>query len=117
MDQKPDRDRLGHPYRLPPRWRWLLWPALTVSAGGAAIALSAVDDDFGLTDCLPLLALPALAAAVYWFNRLVFGTIAGALPTRTAQRSLPDRQAGPQAAAGRPAWHTLSVAAPARPIG
>jgi Ca2+-transporting ATPase len=109
MDQKPDRERLGHPYRLPPRWRWLLWPALTVSAGGAAIALSAVDVDFGLTDCLPLLALPALAAAVYWFNRLVFGTVAGALPARTAQGAVSDRQAGPQAAPARPAWHALSV--------
>jgi Ca2+-transporting ATPase len=112
MDQKPDRYRLGHPFRLPPRWRWLLWPALTVSAGGVIVAMNALEDDFGLADCLPLAALPALAAAVYWFNRLVFGrsgAVLGALPAKATQRAVPDRQTGPQAAPARPAWHTLST--------
>ena len=73
MTQHPKRQRrrLGHYFDLPPRWRWLAWPALAFS-GGAAVALWLEEETIAIAECAPVAALPGLAALLYWFNHLVF---------------------------------------------
>src|SRR5690242_4423730 len=75
MTPKPKRNRLGHPFGMAPRWRWLIWPVLGASMGGVALSVWADEEAIGLTDCLPLAALPALAALLYGFSALVFRSI------------------------------------------
>lgn len=60
------------PFSLPPRWRWVFWPIMGVSGGGAAVALWLEEGAIALAECAPLAAIPGMAALLYWFNHLVF---------------------------------------------
>lgn len=72
MAQDRNRHRIGHPFNLPPRWRWLFWPVIAFSGGGTAISLWMEEEAIAVVDCLPIAALPGLAAIIYWFNHCVF---------------------------------------------
>ena len=61
-----------HPHSaIPHRWHWLSASVLALSAGSFAVGL-ALEDDGIAADCLPLAALPGLAAVIYWFNSFVY---------------------------------------------
>lgn len=60
------------PFSLPPRWRWVFWPIVGVSGGGAAVAIWLEEEAIALAECAPLAALPGMAALLYWFNHIVF---------------------------------------------
>ena len=72
MRQNPKRRRLGHYFDLPPRWRWVFWPVVALGGGGTALTLWLEEETIAVADCLPLAALPGMAALLYWFNHLVF---------------------------------------------
>lgn len=72
MSQDSKNHRLGHPFRLPPRWRWIFWPVATLSGGGSAAALWMQEEAILLVDCASIAAIPGLAALLYWFNHSVF---------------------------------------------
>lgn len=62
------------PFRLPPRWRWLTWPALGLGGGGAAAGAWLVAEPLVAAGevCLPLAALSGLYAIVYGFYHRIF---------------------------------------------
>jgi len=64
--------RRNSPFRLPPRWRWTMWPFIGLAGGGTAVGLALHWEDIALAECLPLAALPGLYAVVYWFYHCVF---------------------------------------------
>ena len=72
MRQNPRRHRLGHYFDLPPRWRWMFWLLLALSGAGVGLALWLDVQAIAVAECLPLVALPGMAALLYWFNHLVF---------------------------------------------
>lgn len=72
MTHNRNRRRLGHPFDLPTRWRWLAWLALALSGGAAAVALWLKGETIAIAECAPVVALPGMAALLYWFNHLVF---------------------------------------------
>jgi len=72
MSRNPKSRRLGHYFDLPPRWRWIFWPVVAASGGGTAIALWLEEEAITAAECVPLAALPGMAALLYWFNHLVF---------------------------------------------
>jgi len=72
MEQNPKEHRLGYPFHLPARIRWIFWPVVTLSGGGAAVALWRQEEVILLADCAPIAAIPGLAALLYWFNHCVF---------------------------------------------
>ena len=72
MRQNPKRRRLGHYFDLPPRWRWVFWPVVALSGAGIGLALWLEERAIAVAECLPLVALPGMAALLYWFNHLVF---------------------------------------------
>ncbi len=57
---------------LPPRWRWIFWPALALSGSGTAISVWLEDETANAAECLPVAALPAMAALIYWLNQIFF---------------------------------------------
>lgn len=62
------------PFRLPPRWRWLMWPALGLGGSGAAAGAWLVEEPFIVAGevCFPLAILSGLYAVVYGFCHRVF---------------------------------------------
>jgi len=72
MRPDSERPRLGHYFDLPPRWRWVFWLVLALSAAGAALGLWWGDAALTVTACVPLIGLPVTAAWLYWFSQLVF---------------------------------------------
>ncbi len=63
------------PFRLPPRWRWTMWPLLGLSAGGTAAGVWLLEEPLAPVAgevCLPLAALSGLYAIVYRFYHRVF---------------------------------------------
>ena len=72
MSRNPKSRRLGHYFDLPPRWRWVFWPVVALGGGGTALTLWLEEETIAVADCLPLAALPGMAALLYWFNHLVF---------------------------------------------
>ena len=72
MSRNPKSRRLGHYFDLPPRWRWVFWPVVAASGGGTALALWLEEEAITAAECVPLAALPGMAALLYWFNHLVF---------------------------------------------
>jgi hypothetical protein len=64
--------RLGRYFLLPPRWRWLVWPALALGAGGLAVAFWLHVEVLAVASCLPIAALPVLALLLYWFDLKLF---------------------------------------------
>lgn len=72
MSRNPKRRRLGHYFDLPPRWRWVFWPVVALSGAGVGLALWLEEQAIAVAECLPLVALPGMAALLYWFNHLVF---------------------------------------------
>ena len=62
------------PFRLPPRWRWTMWPFLGLIGGGVAVGVRLVEDPLAVAHeaCLPLATLSGLYAIVYGFNHRVF---------------------------------------------
>jgi hypothetical protein len=59
------------PFSLPPRWRWIFWPVVTLSDCGTAIALLE-EEAVTVAECAPLAALPGMAALLYWLNHIIF---------------------------------------------
>lgn len=104
-----NRRRLGHYFDLPPRWRWLFWPVITASGGGAAFALWLEGEAVAVAECAPLAALPGMAALLYWFNQLVFKATRWRqedLPAETAQRNKTSMESSlPETTP----WHILPV--------
>ena len=72
MPKNSKQYRLGHPFDLPPRWRWIFWPINTLSGSGIALTLWLQEEAITLVDCAPIAAIPGLAALLYWFNHHVF---------------------------------------------
>ena len=72
MSQNSKNYRSGHPFRLPPRWRWIFWPVVTLNGGGTAVTLWMQEETILLVDCAPIAAIPGLAALLYWFNHHLF---------------------------------------------
>jgi hypothetical protein len=72
MAQDSKNHRSGHLFRLPPRWRLILWPVVTLSGGGSVAALWMQEEAILLVDCAPIAAIPGLAALLYWFNHQLF---------------------------------------------
>ena len=72
MPQDSTNHRSGHPFRLPPRWRWIFWPIVTLSGGGTAVTLWMQEEAILLVDCAPIATIPGLAALLYWFNHHLF---------------------------------------------
>jgi hypothetical protein len=64
--------RLGSPFRLPPRWRWIVWPFLALSGGGATAGVWLQREEISIAECTPLVALPGMAALFYWLNHHIF---------------------------------------------
>lgn len=62
----------GSPFRLPPRWRWLVGPAIALGGGGTAVAMWLEEEGIALAECAPLAALPAMAGLLYVLNHLIF---------------------------------------------
>lgn len=62
------------PFRLPPRWRWLVWPTLALSGGGTVAGVWLAEEPYILAGevCFPLAALSSLYAVVYGFYHRVF---------------------------------------------
>lgn len=62
------------PFRLPPRWRWLVWPALGLGGGGTAAGVLAAEETFVVAGevCLPLTVLSGMYAIVYGFYHCIF---------------------------------------------
>jgi Ca2+-transporting ATPase len=122
MTSKPDRRPLGHYFLLPPRWRWLYWPTLTLSGGGLALAAWLESEALAVGSCAPIAALPGLAGLLYWFDRVLFGAARirpedAAPPTPgTAVRASAAPVAVPAGGAA-PAWHTLQVETVLRELG
>ncbi len=59
-------------YSLPPRWRWIFWPVLALSGGGTAVSVWLEDETANAAECLPVAALPAMAALIYWLDHIFF---------------------------------------------
>lgn len=72
MSRHPRSRRLGYHYELPPRWRWTFWPVVAAAGGGTAIGLWLDDDSVTAAECVLLVAVPGMAALLYWFNHFVF---------------------------------------------
>ncbi|OGO66841.1 MAG: hypothetical protein A2Z49_03425 [Chloroflexi bacterium RBG_19FT_COMBO_56_12] len=72
MSRISKKHRLGHPFDLPPRWRWFLWPVIVLSGGGTVVSLWLEEGTAAMAECAPVAALPGLAALLYWFNHCVF---------------------------------------------
>ena len=72
MPQKFMHHRIGHPFMLPPRWRWIFWPIIATGGGGTAITLWLQEEVIAVVDCAPIAAIPGLAALLYWFNHHLF---------------------------------------------
>ena len=64
--------RLGSPFRLPPRWRLIVWPFLALSGGGTAVGVWLQREEISVAECTPLAALPGMAALLYWLNHHIF---------------------------------------------
>ncbi len=123
MAPRPDRRSLGHYFPLPPRWRWLIWPALVLGGAGMLGAVWLNQSTLALASCLPLAVLVAMAAALYSFDRLIFMSTqplpSDLAPAHPAAASRPTAAAGgrgPRVPAAPPgpaptAWHTLPVQA------
>jgi P-type Ca2+ transporter type 2C len=112
MRQNPRHRRLGHPFDLPPRLRWLFWPALAFSGGGTALALWLEDEAIVAADCLPIAVLPGMAALLYWFNHLVFRASRARQEGRVAETTRRGPIPGkPSAAPGEstPIWYTFPI--------
>jgi hypothetical protein len=62
------------PFRLPPRWRWMMWPLLGLSSGGTAAGVWLLEDPLAVAGeaCLPLAALSSMYAIVYGFYHCIF---------------------------------------------
>lgn len=73
-DAKESATSKWSPFRLPSRWRWLVWPALGLSAGGTAAGVWLLEEPLAVAGeiCLPLAALSGLYAIVYGFYQRVF---------------------------------------------
>lgn len=72
MSQDFKNHRSGHPFRLPPRWRWILRPVVTLSGGGTAATLWLQEEAILLAEFAPIAAIPGVAALLYWFNHHIF---------------------------------------------
>ena len=72
MSRISKKHRCGHPFDLPPRWRWLLWPVIVLSGVGTVVSLWLEEGTAAVVECAPVAALPVLAALLYWFNHRVF---------------------------------------------
>ena len=61
-------------FRLPPRWRWMRWPFLGLSAVGAAAGVWLLEDPLAVAGevCLPLAALTSIHAIAIGFYHCVF---------------------------------------------
>jgi len=59
------------PFSLPPRWRWIFWPVVTLSGCGTAIALLE-EEAVTVAECAPLAALPGMEALLYLLNHIIF---------------------------------------------
>jgi P-type Ca2+ transporter type 2C len=105
MPQKPKPPRLGRPFDLPPRLRWLFWPVLACTGGGMAWAVW--DEPLVAADFAPFLALPGMAALLYALDQLIFRA---AKPTPADLGARPVRGGAPAPAASV-LWHTLPVEA------
>ena len=72
MSRNPKSRRPGHYFDLPPRWRWVFWPVVAASGGATALTLWLEEEAIAVAECVPLAALPGMAALLYWFNHCVF---------------------------------------------
>jgi len=72
MSQDSKNHQSGHPFRLPPRWRWVFLPVITLSGGGTAATLWLQEEAILLAEFAPIAAIPGMAALVYWFNHRLF---------------------------------------------
>ncbi len=104
------KHRLGHYLDLPPRWRWLIWPTLAAGGGGAAFALWLEEETAAANGSYAaILALPGMAAIIYWLNQIVFKATQPReedLKTQTQQKKTSHE---PPPADMTPHWHTLPV--------
>ena len=72
MPYDSKKHRSSHPFRLPPRWRWIFWPVVTLSGGWTTITLWMQEELILLVNCVPVAAIPGLATLLYWFNHRLF---------------------------------------------
>ncbi len=57
---------LGHPFDLPPRWRWLTIPVLAVGGGGVAATTILEEEALTFATCATLASILVLGAPMLW---------------------------------------------------
>jgi hypothetical protein len=62
------------PFRLPPRWRWVMWSFLGLSGSGIVVGVWLLEDPLAVAGevCLPLAALTSIHAIAIGFYHCVF---------------------------------------------
>jgi hypothetical protein len=72
MNQVPIKHRIGHPFDLPVRWRWLKW--LVIAAGGGSVALWIwmKEESLAWAECAPVAVILGLVGLLYLFNLRCF---------------------------------------------
>ena len=108
MSHKSRQRPLGRYFALPPRWRWLFWPTLTLGSGGMALTLWLEEGALTLGLCAPLAALPGMAGLLYWFNRLLFKAAQPERKDMTVSAPTP-MTANSSTPGAAPTWHTLPL--------
>lgn len=67
-----NRHRLGHPFALPPRWKWLTIPVVALGGAGTTVAIVLEEEALSFATCGPLAAIPLLAAPLFWLSWAIF---------------------------------------------
>jgi hypothetical protein len=52
--------------------RWTFWPVAAAAGRGTAVGLWLDDESITSAECALLVAVPGMAALLYWFNHFVF---------------------------------------------
>ncbi len=74
MSQVPGKLRIGHPFDLPARWRWLKWPVIAAGGGSVVLWIWVEEESIGWAECAPIAVIPGLAGLLYLFNLRCFRT-------------------------------------------
>jgi hypothetical protein len=72
MAQASKNHRSGHLFRLPPRWQWIFRPVIILSGGVTVFSLWMQEKIIQWVEFVPFIAIPGLAAILYWFNHRLF---------------------------------------------
>jgi hypothetical protein len=62
------------PFAVPPRWQWIVKPAVVTGAGGTVLAPFLEETAIAAGEFLPLAVLPGMAGIIFWFNQRVFNS-------------------------------------------